>query len=250
MLVLLSAVAAHAEKLDCGTNRRMEVISYRWELTGALSWFAGLRFPTDGNGSLATVTAADSGIETELRIISSESDRDLYQYQSQIDPTTTFTLTSLDGYRFEGRQRSLRTSFDYSKQMLSTEKRDTKRGKAPRTKTAPIPAGEIRDVLSTIHFLRTRSGSMTRPLRTKVYSAGKLYEVLLTPGETKNLVVSGKLQKAKKFTISATPEERKKWPGDVVVWLTLDSSAVPVRIILRQKMAALDLVAEGVYTCP
>ncbi|MGK2856366.1 MAG: DUF3108 domain-containing protein [Thermoanaerobaculia bacterium] len=242
--------AAESESIECGANRRMEVVSYKWELNGFLSWFAGLRFPTHGNGSLATVVRANGSIETELRIISHKGANDLYQYHSQIDPKTLLTLASLDGYKFEGRRRTMTTTFDYAAKTMRREKEDTKQGVAGKTKVEPMPAGDIRDVLSVIHYLRRSATRLDKPVTTKVYSAGKLYDVVLTPGSESTVSFGGKKVRAREYTISASAAQRKKWPGDVLFWLTPDANAIPVRILIRQRGASLDLTAESVYTCP
>ncbi|MBI2215235.1 MAG: DUF3108 domain-containing protein [Acidobacteria bacterium] len=249
-LFTFAAVPAVAERLDCGTNRRMEVVTYDWELNGFLSWFAGLRFPTHGTGTLATVVRSNSSIATELRIISHKGGSDLYQYQSEIDPGSLVTLVSLDGYKFEGRHRSSTTTFDYGSKTMRREKLDSKRGPSTSTKSSALPSGEIRDVLSVIYYLRKSATTLQTPLETKVYSAGKLYSVVLTPGAVSTIDLGGTHVSAKQYTISATAAEKQKWPGDVSFWLTRDAQATPARILIRQKGASLDLRAKALYTCP
>jgi hypothetical protein len=248
--VVAGAAGARAERLDCGTNRRMEVVTYDWELNGFLSFFAGFRFPTEGSGTLATVVRSNATVATELRIASDEGERDLYQYQSEIDPVTLGTLVSLDGYKFEGRHRATTTTFDYAAKTMRREKVDTKKGGPPTVRFDPIPQGEIRDVLSVIYFLRKRATKLQEPMETKVYSNGKLYSVLLTPGGVSTVALGGTKVSAKQYTISATDAETKKWPGDVSFWLTHDEQAIPARILIRQKGASLDLKARALYSCP
>lgn len=245
-----TAGTALADKIECGTNRRMEVVSYNWELNGFLSWFAGLRFPTHGNGSLATVVRANGTIGTELRIISHKGERDSYQYRSEIEQKSLVTLTSLDGYKFEGRRRTMTTSFDYAAKTMRREKEDTKQGVAGKTKVEPLPPGDIRDVLSIIYYLRKSATRIDKAVTTKVYSAGKLYDVILTPGSVSKVDFGGTRVDARQYTISANAEHRKKWPGDVSFWLTPDENALPVKILIRQKGASLHLTAEAVYSCP
>ncbi len=249
-LLLVLSADARAERLDCGTNRHMEVVTYDWELDGFLSWIAAIRFPTSGTGTLATVTRSNGSVATELRIVSSDGEKDLYQYQSEIEPRTFLTLVSVDGYKFEGRQRSMTTTFDYAAKSMHREKRDTKKGNVTTTKVEPIPHGDIRDVLSVIYHLRKSATSLQKPTATTVYSAGKLYNVVLTPGRDSVLKLAGTAVKAKQYTISATPADKKKWPGDVSFWLTRDAQAVPVRILIRQRGASLVLSAKALYTCP
>ncbi|MFA6955519.1 MAG: DUF3108 domain-containing protein [Thermoanaerobaculia bacterium] len=250
MAIALATPAANAERLECGSNRRMEVVTYDWELNGILSFFAGFRFPTEGSGTLATVVRSNSSVATELRIISDEGERDLYQYQSEIDPVNLSTLVSLDGYKFEGRHRATTTTFDYGAKTMRREKVDSKKGGPPTVKLDPIPHGEIRDVLSVIYYLRKSATKLQKPLETKVYSAGKLYSVLLTPGDVSKVALGGAKVEARQYTISATDSETKKWPGDVSFWLTRDDQAIPARILIRQRGASLDLRARALYTCP
>lgn len=253
ILALLTLAYVHqtsAERLECGSNRRMEVVTYDWELNGLLSWFAGLRFPTHGTGTLATVVRANSSVATELRIISHKGERDLYQYQSEIEPASLVTLVSLDGYKFEGRHRAMTTTFDYAARTMRRDKVDSKKSPATTTKTSAIPPGEIRDVLSVIYYLRKSATKLQKPAETKVYSAGKLYSVLLTPGNVSTVELGGTKVSARQYTISATGAEKQKWPGDVSFWLTRDEQAVPARILIRQRGASLDLRAKALYTCP
>lgn len=245
-----TAVSVGAERIECGTNRHMEVVSYKWELNGFLSWIAGLRFPTHGNGSLATIVRQNGSIGTELRIISHKGANDLYQYQSEINPKNLLTLTSLDGYKFEGRNRTMTTTFDYGTKTMRRVKDDTKQGVSGKTKIEPLPTGDIRDVLSVIHYLRKSATRIEKPVTTKVYSAGKLYDVVLTPGTESKVEFEGARVAARQYTISASAADRKKWPGDVSFWLTRDDRAIPVRILIRQRGASLDLTAEAVFSCP
>ena len=247
---VITAATARAEKIDCGTNRRIEVVSYKWELNGFLSWLAGLRFPTHGAGSLATIVRANGTVETELRIISHKGERDLYQYQSMINPGTNPTLKRVDGYKFDVRNPTMTTTLDYAAKTMVREKKDTKKPGPATTKTEPIPPGDIRDVLSVIHYLRKSATRLQRPETTTVYSAGKLYDVILTPGANSTIQFAGSSVKARQNTISASPANRKKWPGDVSFWLTQDERAIPVRILIRQRGASLDLAADAIYTCP
>lgn len=250
LAVACVAPAAVAERLDCGANRHMEVVAFNWELNGILSFFAGFRFPTDGTGSLATVQRSDATIGTELRILSGDGDGDLYLYKSEVDPPTLTTLVSIDGYEFEGRRRITTTTFDYAARTMNRVRVDTKPGGHPGSSVDPIPQGEIRDVLSTIYYLRKSATTLQKPVEKKVYSAGKLYSVLLTPGKVSSLEFRGEKVSAKQYTISATAAETKKWPGDVSFWLTRDDQAIPIRILIRQTGASLDLRARAVYTCP
>jgi hypothetical protein len=185
-----------------------------------------------------------------LRIISHKGAGDLYQYQSEIDPSSLVTLMSLDGYKFEGRHRSATTTFDYSTKTMRRERLDSKKEPATTTKSSPIPAGEIRDVLSVIYYLRKRATTLSKPEETKVYSNGKLYSVLLNPGGIVKLDLGGTRVDARQYTISATAAEKQKWPGDVSFWLTSDGRAIPARILIRQKGASLDLRAKALFSCP
>ena len=233
----------------CPTPTAGEELRYSWKMRGVLAWLARLRFPTSGSGTLQTRLNEDKDISSELKISSTENAGDFYVYQSEIDPASGKTLVTYHGYSFSGRNRNERTEFDYDTRRAMIEKRDTEKGSRVEKKSKPMPPGDLRDVVTAIYYLRTRADKIDKQMRSSVYSDGKLYPVLFTPEGKKTYEHDGKKVSALVFRISATPEMAKKWPGDVVVWLSNDAERYPLRIEMQKSYASLQLDLESVRSC-
>jgi hypothetical protein len=247
----LLAPSAFAEMMDCAPGEELEVVTYDWKLKGFLSFIAGLRFPTRGTGTLATLyrTGEKTG-ETELRIIADDAKGDRYRYRSLIDLEKNRTMESVDGYHFSGRTRSDTTTFDYENGKARRVRIDTKKGKGETVRFVDFAQANVKDVLTSIHHIRQTAESITSPERHGVFAGGKVYEVLITPGTTKTIFFKGRKLEARLFTITATPEDRDRWPGDVEVWITTDDEQIPLVIDLGKSMASLRLEAVSRFTCP
>src|SRR6185369_11942767 len=97
-------------------------------------------------------------------------------------------------------------------------------------KVKPLPPQDMRDVLTAIYYLRQNATQITGPVQSQVFSDGKLYTVVFTPAGHKNIGIGSVPVAANGYRISATPNAQKKFPGEVVVWLTNDGRRLPVRI--------------------
>lgn len=221
-----------------------ERFRYSWSLKGGLAWIASLRFPTSGYGELKTVreNGATPTVDTQLRITPKEGDG-FYLYQSQIDSRNGKTLTTYHGYQWGDKQRTSRTFFDYVKRLARTR---TETPQKVRNEVKPIPQDSIRDILTAIYFLRENSTTISGPQQSNIFSDGKFYPVLFEPAGRQSLTIKAHRYDTNVYRVSATPEGRKKWPGDVMVWLTRDESAVPVRIELQRNFATLRLDLDSV----
>ena len=251
LIVLVSlGSTTFAEHIECKAGERLDVVSYDWKLKGFLSWIAGLKFPTKGTGTLATLYKVDGTADTELRIITNEDDGDLYGYRSVIDLEKERTMVSMDGFKFEGRTKNDTTTFDYETGKARRVRSDTDKGAEETVRFTDFDSENVKDVLTAIHHISQTAEEINRPQRAEVFAGGKLYEVLITPGTTKSLEFDGKKVESKLFTITATPENKKKWPGDVKVWITSDDARLPIRIDLGKSMASLKLEAVARYSCP
>lgn len=250
-ILLCAPMTASAETIDCNAGERLEVVTYDWNLKGFLSIIAGIRFPTSGSGTLATLKRSGAAIaETELRIQSNEAKNDRYRYFSVIDLEKNRTIESLDGYQFGGRTKSDTATFDYDAGKARRVRLDSKKGPGETVRFESFSGTNVKDVLTSIHHIRQSAGRMTKPERHGVYAGGKVYEVLITPGTTKSFFLKGRKYEARLFTITATPENRDKWPGDVEVWITTDADRIPLEIDLGKSMASLRLKATNRFTCP
>lgn len=235
MLLLgsLSATAAAS-----GPAARPEEFRYAWKLRGGLAWIARLRFPVSGFGSLRTAPKGDR-VAAELVIRGREKNDGMYVYRSEIDGGDLKTLMTYHGYEWEGRKRNEQTRFDYEDGVARTRK---EREEGVETNEKALPAGAMRDVLTGIHFLRAKAGTFDGSMRTEIYSDGGVYPVLFTSLGTQRLPMRGSLLTADAYEITAAPgKSAKKWPGGVKVWLSRDDQRVPLRIEIRQSLAALQL---------
>ena len=234
---ILSSTAASAE----AALPKSEEFEYSWRLRGAPSWLASLRFPTSGVGELKTSPLPDSGaIQTQLLITTPAGRDGFYLYRSDIDPSTTTTLVSYNGYEWGEKKKSERTLFDYVKKLLRIRKQDANE---VENEVVPLPGNSrsMKDVLTGIYFLRQNADTLKAPLKTDIFSDGKIYSVVFSPGQSATLDVNGQKIASRVFVITAAPGQRNKFPGSVKVWLSTDSRRVPLRIEVQRSLAALQL---------
>lgn len=221
------------------TSGQVEQFKYSWRLRGALSWVAGLRFPTHGVGQLTTEqpTGDREYIDTELKITSSEG-KGYYLYRSHIDAGNSRTLMTYHGYAWAQKERNERTFFDYVKRLARIHK-ETPTKIEDRVK--PLPETELRDVLTAIYYLRQEGGELTRPITTDIYSDGKLYPVVFRPMGERTFNYGGRAIPAQVFEIVSVPGAPKKWSGGVRVWISKDAQRIPLRIEILRNLASLQL---------
>lgn len=233
------SVASAAEV--CSKPGESEEVLYTWRLRGALSWVAGIAFPTSGRAELLTVQKPGTGrVNAELMIKGSGSRPDYYRYESEIDQKSIRTLMTFHGYSWGKKEKEERTLLDYGRSVSTTVKKSSKTDQI-RTETEAIPDRDLRDILTGIYFLRKNAKSIVKPIRTDIYSDGKLYPVVYQPLGKMNREIGGKTTETVGFEITARPGDEKKWPGGVEVWLTTDEHAIPVRIVINQTFASMEL---------
>jgi hypothetical protein len=210
-----------------------ETLHYSWSMHGGLSWIAGLRFPTSGTG-LLTQTPNGSNVTSSLLITSPKDPSASLVYESTMTPSGDRTFSSAEGYSWQETRRHVRSFFDTMKHLLHIEK-TTQKGRESHDKT--WNAGDVRDVLTAIQFLRVNGDRIAAPVTSMVYSNGKAYPVVITPAgaRTVNRVAT------QQFRIEAAPGAQSKYPGEVRLWISDDDRRVPVRIELAQKLATVRL---------
>lgn len=245
--VLTSGVSADPLEKTCAPGAAKEELHYSWKLKGVLSWVAGIRFPTSGVGALKTETGASHVVDSQLLITSRKSSDGFYMYQSQMDPTGAKTLMTFHGYSWGSSHRNERTHFDYLKKLVRTRKESSNDG--VENKVKPLPPQDMRDVLTAIYYLRQNAAQITAPMQSQVFSDGKLYSVVFSPAGHKTISVGSIPVAALGYKISAVPNAQKKFPGDVVVWLSNDSRRLPIRIEVQQNLASLQLNLQSVENC-
>jgi hypothetical protein len=213
-----------------------ETLQYNWSMHGGLSWIAGFKFPTSGTG-LLTQTANGDSITSSLRITSPKDPSASLVYESTMTPAGDRTFASAEGYSWKEKMRHVHSFFDTVKHLLRIEK-TTPSGTEAQVK--PWAAGDVRDVLTAIQFLRVNGSNLAAPVTSTVYSSGKAYPVVITPAgsPTVNNVAT------RQYRIKAAPGAASKYPGEVRLWISDDDRRVPVRIELSQTLATvrLDLI--------
>jgi hypothetical protein len=211
-----------------------ETLRYDWRLRGALSWIARVKFPTSGTGVLQT-SPGGGGIASQLHV--SGGGRDYIEYQSLMDPTASRTLTSANGYSFGAKSERKETVYDYASNLVRLNEREQG---TVASKTRPLPVENARDVLTTIAYLRTHAAAINAPLMTDVFAEGKAYRVTIKPEGLKTADWQGRQVPARVFQVVAAPGAPKKFPG-LTVWLSEDAQRLPLRIVIDQQYASLDL---------
>lgn len=220
---------------------RPEEFQYSWRLRGALSWLASLKFPTSGVGELKTVPLPESGsIQTQLLITTPAGRDGFYIYRSEIDPSTSTTLVSYNGYEWGEKKKNEHTFFDYVKRLLRIRKQDA--GEV-ENEVKPLPGNgrSMKDVLTGIYYLRQNADTLKAPVRSDIFSDGKIYSVVFTPGPSSVLDVNGQKISSRVFVITAAPGQSNRFPGRVKVWLSTDSRHIPLRIEVQRSLATLQL---------
>ena len=242
--------SASAAELNCNSSTTTEDFRYSWRLRGGLRWIAGLLFPTSGIASLKTVypTDTDHSINSELLITTPNGHNNGYfAYESEMDETGRKTLMTYNGYAWGSKMRKERTLFDYPNRFARVHK-ETPSGVENKVKR--IDDENLRDVLTVIYFLRQNAASITAPITTSMYE-GREYPVVFQPIRTNRppqFILEGKPVKALGFEIIDAPGGRK-WPGHVQVWLSDDERRIPLRIMIQQGMASLQLDLTSVEAC-
>lgn len=244
VLVVAVSASAFAGELNCNTGNHEE-FRYAWRLKGGIRFLAGIFFPTSGVGNLKTTYGEDS-IHSEL-LITAPNGREggYYAYESDMEPRGAKTLMTYHGYAWGKKSRAERTVFDYVKGLARIHKQTPDE---VENRVRKLPEGEMRDILTAIHYLRQNAPAITHPIQTSIYSDGKEYPVIFRPAERKNFVIAGKTTNALGFTIVDAPGG-KKWPGGVTVWLTNDERRIPARIEISQSVASLQLDLKAVESC-
>jgi hypothetical protein len=227
----LAVLTATAFAADAAAD---EMLRYEWRLRGVLSWIARAKFPTSGTGVLQS-TPRGASVHSQLRV--NAGNRDFIEYQSLMDQSGQRTLTSANAYSFGDKTERKETVYDYAGNVSRMAAREQG---SSESKVRPLPVDEARDVLTTIAFLRSNAVTINAPVTTDVYAEGKPYRVMIKPEGVKNVEWQGRQVAARVFRVVAAPGAQKKFPG-MTVWLSDDARHLPLRIVIDQQYATLDL---------
>jgi Protein of unknown function (DUF3108) len=249
ILFVLGPAAGRSARLNCIGQSNVEDLRYSWHLRGAVSWIAGLVFPTSGVGTLKTTFPApgegDREIGSELLITPARGQSGYYVYQSQMDLTGEKTLMTYHGYAWGSRHRKETTVFDYVKRLARMRKETMTR---TEDSVRPLPPESLRDVLTAIYYLRQNATTIKEPMASSIYSDGHEYPVVFRPAPGRTFALEGETVNALALEIVDAPGG-KKWPGGVRVYLSDDSRRIPLRIEINEGMGSLQLDLRSVESC-
>ena len=247
MLPRLLRVALLFVAIAAGTGsalaQQSEQYRFSWRLRGALAWIARIAFPTSGVGELKNVQKEGNLLDSQLLITARNASEGHYLYRSEIDQTAERTMTSYHGYAWGGKFRKERTRFDYANRIAHIREEEADE---IENRQKALPGIAMRDVLTGIHYLRQNAEKIDAPLRTNIYSDGKMYPVVFKPGERSSYDFDGQKIPARTFTITTAPGSKKRWPGGIRVWLSDDARHIPLRIDIKRGMASLQLDLESI----
>lgn len=216
LLVGMGALPAHAGQEEEAPAELPvgEVLTYGWELKGALSFLAGLFLPDSGTGVLTTELPAGDTARSQLRIVSEQSASDeFWLYGAEIDPTSGQTKEVWSAYKWRGKESS---------------KRETLTDKG------------VIDVVSGIYGLRRDPPHS--PRRLEIWSDGRMYPVIILPGPERQIGVCGRRVDVRPYTIQGLDlPDRRHWKGRLEIWLAADAQATPVRIVVDRGWARVRL---------
>lgn len=191
-----------------------EVLTYRWELKGALSFLAGLFFPDSGTGILTTEHPSVDVVRSQLRIVSEQSaSGEYWLYGAEIEPFSGETEEVWSAYKWREKESS---------------KRQRLEGKS------------VIDVVSGIYGLRRDPPD--EPRRLEIWSDGHIYPVIILPGQERSLQVCGRRTRVRPYSIQGLDlPDRRHWKGQLEIWLADDVQATPVRIVVDRGWARVRL---------
>lgn len=196
-----------------------EVHHYRWELTKLAGVFGGLFLPSSGEGTLSVSPEPDGKfVRSELLVTAKDSrNGEFWRYGAVLDPVLGKTIRAWSSYRYRDKSKVKKEELD----------RDG-----------------VFDIASAIY--RLRRDRPTTPLRLLVWSDGKTYPVIVTPGAVEKWTLpSGVHVNARRYLVrGVTTAGKEPWRGSFDLWLADDAAATPVRIEIGRSYAGvrLDLV--------
>jgi hypothetical protein len=208
MTVLLLAASPAGAR-----NHRDEEFRYRWRLTNLMGTVAGLFLPNSGEGSLSIKTQENGNLKTELLITSPKSkEGEYWRYGSEIDPESLRALRAWSDYTFRGESKS---------------------------KNERIRQKDVLDIASGIYSIRRNPPA--KPRRMEIWSDGRVYQVVVTPGGEEMRQLPGGAVKARQYTIRGVPGAGRRWKGKLDLWLAADEAATPVEIRISRNLADVHL---------
>jgi len=193
-----------------------ETLHYQWSLGGFFGTVARVFFPGRGDGALTTCSGTDGTTNVELDITAPTATGEFWRYGAAIEAESGRTLKAWSSYKFRGRSDSKESELDEQ---------------------------AVIDIASGILLLRRDPPSEPRNLR--IWNDGKIYPVVILPGETTVRRIGTRSFLVKHYAIRArrVPDERL-WKGKLDIYLAADEVSTPVEISVERKMARVRLLIE------
>lgn len=208
LLMLTSAGVAPAAAASASADVD-ESLAYEWRLEGFLGAIARLMFPGRGEGLITAKSTTGGLLETELQITSSKSDKgEFWLYGAEVDTETGSTREVWNAYRH---------------------------GDKDRDKRATVEEEGVIDIASGIYMIRQNPPTAPRPM--KIWSDGKIYPVVVVPGEWREReLANGDEVRARVYRVRAdkSVSGQGEWKGRLDIWLAPDDRATPVEILVER----------------
>jgi hypothetical protein len=213
LLVLAPALPARAAA-PVPPGPAGEVLEYRWRLEGLLAGIAGLFLPRQGHATLAQTPLPGGNQVSELHLIADGTeDGEHFRYGAELDPASGVTVRAWSSYRWRG----------------ETKQRESEVGQVG-----------VVDIASAIQALRRDPPEQTRVL--EIWSDGRIYPVMVLPGESRRRVLDGRPVEIRLYSIRGLSRpDRRTWKGRVDLWLADDPASTPVEIRVQRTFASVVL---------
>jgi hypothetical protein len=209
LLTLAVPAAAHGD----------ERLRYRWSLRGFVGALASLFVPGGGDGQLSLVRGPNGVERGELLVTSTESrSGEYFRYGSEWEGESGRMLRAWSDLFWRGERKS---------------------------KEESIRADGVIDVVFGIHTLRRDPPEVAR--RLEIWSDGRLYPVLVVPGERETRRLRGREVGVRRYSVRGLQVPgRRVWRGELELWIADDEEATPVEILVSRRGARvlLQLVEE------
>lgn len=192
-----------------------EAFHYRWKLQGFLGALASIFLPSRGEG-LLTVEPLEGGLmRGELTVTSRHSGTgEYFRYGADFRAEDGATVRAWSDLVWRGEKKS---------------------------KEQAIEDPDVIDVVSGI--LSVRRSPPERAERMEIWSDGKLYPILVVPGESEPRTLGGRQVEARVYSFRGVAlPGRPVWKGEFELWLADDEEATPVEILVSRRGAKVRLI--------
>ena len=210
LALLLASAGLAADTPPCPVVASDEVLDYEWRVQGLFGAFAGLFFPSRGEGRLTRRTLEGGNVESELSITSEADDEpDYFRYGAETSGSTGATVRAWSSQLWRGKKKE---------------------------KSSPIVDAGVVDIASAIQRLRTEPPTTRR--RMEIWSDGKLYPVEVHSMGIERIEIGGRKMATNHIAVRPLTEpDRRVWKGELDLWLGDDPAATPVRILVSRSPA-------------